>query len=196
MTGLEKIINTIDSDNAVRCEQIIASAQKKAESIKNEAKAEAETKATEIIGSAKEKCDKTADIQESRNAQIQKQVLLNTKINMINSVISAASQKLDSLTDSEYFDFLIKLIKKYAGEGKCEFLANAKDNARMPESFRSQAVAAAAEKGAELTFSNENSDIKNGFILRYGLIEINCSFDSVIDENREELKEKVNAILF
>lgn len=196
MTGLEKIINTIDSDNAVRCEQIIASAQKKAESIKNEAKLEAETKANEIIGSAKEKCDKTADIQESRNAQIQNQVLLNTKINLINSVISAASQKLDNLTDNEYFDFLIKLIKKYAGEGKCDFLANAKDNARMPESFRSQAVAAAAEKGAELTFSNENSDIKNGFILRYGLIEINCSFDSVIDENREELKEKVNAILF
>ncbi|MBR6005282.1 MAG: hypothetical protein IK063_03535, partial [Clostridia bacterium] len=65
-----------------------------------------------------------------------------------------------------------------------------------PESFRSQAVAAAAEKGAELSFSGENADIKNGFILRYGLIEINCSFDSVIDENREELKEKVNAILF
>lgn len=196
MTGLEKIINTIDSDNAVRCEQIIASAQKRAESMKAEAKAQAEIKANEILGSAKEKCEKTADIQESRNAQIQKQVLLNTKINLINSVISAASQKLDNLTDSEYFDFLIKLIKKYAGEGPCEFIANAKDTARMPESFRSQAVAAASANGAELTFSEKTEDIKNGFILRYGLIEINCSFDSIIDENREELKEKVNAILF
>lgn len=196
MTGLEKIINTIDSDNAVRCEQIISSAQKKAESLKTEAKTNAEIKAKEIIDSAKEKCNKTADIQESRNAQIQKQFLLNTRINLINGVISAASQKLDNLTDGEYFDFLIKLIKKYACEGKCECICNSKDNARMPAGFKTQAVEAASSKGAELTFPDKTADIKNGFILRYGLIEINCSFDSIIDENREELKEKVNAILF
>ena len=66
----------------------------------------------------------------------------------------------------------------------------------MPAGFKTQAVEAASSKGAELTFPDKTDDIKNGFILRYGLIEINCSFDSIIDENREELKEKVNAILF
>ena len=196
MTGLEKIINKIDSDNAVRCEQIIASAEKKAEAIKTQAKEEAQIKAEEIIDSAKAKCAKTVEIQESRNAQIQKQVILNKKINLINDVICAASQKLDTLSDSEYFDFLIKLIGKYACEGKCELLLNEKDNARMTESFKSKAVSAASEKNAELTLSDKLADIRNGFILKYGLIEINCSFDSIIDENREELKEKVNAILF
>lgn len=196
MTGLEKIINKIDSDNAVRCEQIIASAEKQAQSIILSTEEDANKKAQNILDSAKEKCLKNASIQESRNAQIKKQLILNTKINLINEVIDSASQKLDRLPDDEYFDFLLKLVKRYAVGGKCEFITNEKDMARMPQSFKADLISAAAEKEAELSISDKTADIKNGFILRYGLIEINCSFDSVIDENREDLKEKVNAILF
>ena len=196
MTGLEKIINKIDSDNTVRCEHIISSAEKKAEALKLSAKADAEKKAGEIINAANEKKQKIMSVQKSGNEQLKKQMILNAKIDLINSVINASSKKLDSFSDSEYFEFLLKLISKYAVEGECVFLANSKDNARMPDSFRSSAAAVAEKKGARIGFTDESINIKNGFILRYGLIEINCSFDSIIDENREDLKEKVNSILF
>ncbi len=196
MTGLEKIINKIDSDNTVRCEQIISSAEKKAEALKLSAKADAEKKAGEIINAANEKKQKIMSVQKSGNEQLKKQMILNAKIDLINSVINASSKKLDSFSDSDYFEFLLKLISKYAVEGECVFLANSEDNARMPDSFRSSAAAVAEKKGARISFTDESINIKNGFILRYGLIEINCSFDSIIDENREDLKEKVNSILF
>ena len=196
MTGLKKIINKIETDNADKCDRIISSAEKQAQEIIDKAVSDAQNQADDIIAKANEKCGKIAEIDLSRNQQIQKQAVLSTKVKLINDVIEKASRKLDSMDDSSYFAFLLKLIEKYSREGECEMLLNKKDFSRVPEGFVSKAKETALKNGAVLTLSQENADIKNGLILKYGLIEINCSFDALIDENREDIKEKINSLLF
>ena len=39
-------------------------------------------------------------------------------------------------------------------------------------------------------------DITAGFILVYGDIDINCSFDAIAQEKRDELRDALNALLF
>ena len=54
----------------------------------------------------------------------------------------------------------------------------------------------AKEAGADLKISEEAAEIKNGFVLDFGGIEENCTFDALIDQNIEELQDKVKSLLF
>lgn len=195
MNGIEKILNTIENDSKLRCDAIIKNAEKQAQAILQKAELQANAEYAAIIESAEEKCIKIAQTAQARAAQIKRQELLKAKVNVIDDSINAASEKLSSLPDAEYFAALLTLISRHAQAGKCELLLNEHDNSRLPSGFIKEATEIAEKKSAHLIHSEENASVKNGFILRYGDIEINCSFDSLIDECREELKEKVNSIL-
>ena len=83
------------------------------------------------------------------------------------------------------------------GEGKILFSKT--DTERLPKDF-ADTLAAALEKsgkeGAKLTVSGETRDIDGGFVLTYGGIEENCSFDALFDSAHEMLQDKVQEILF
>lgn len=196
MTGLEKIINKISSDSSKRCEAIVANAHKQAESIAARAEQDNTAAADAIIAEAEEKCARIAETAQARAVQTAKQELLKAKITAINDTIDAAAARLAALAVDDYCAALIKLVSRHAQPGSCEMLLCAADRERMPADFSGKAIAAAAQNGAKLSLTDEDAPIANGFILRYGDIEINCSFAALIDEHREELKEKVNAILF
>ena len=52
------------------------------------------------------------------------------------------------------------------------------------------------EKGAKITVSKDPADISDGFILVYGDIEINCSFEALIEDSRDAIKDELNSIFF
>ena len=58
------------------------------------------------------------------------------------------------------------------------------------------ALVAGGKEGAALTVSSETRDIDGGFVLTYGGIEENCSFDALFDSAHEMLQDKVQEILF
>ena len=64
------------------------------------------------------------------------------------------------------------------------------------EGFEDQLNAALKEKGAVLTVSEDTRDIDGGFVLTYGGIEENCSFEALFDSAHEVLQDKVQEILF
>ena len=73
---------------------------------------------------------------------------------------------------------------------------NRADLERLPSSFENDLKHALKEKGCEPTLSEDPVDITGGFVLVYGDIEINCSFDALIEGNSEELKELVYKNIF
>ena len=73
---------------------------------------------------------------------------------------------------------------------------NAADLKRIPQDVIDGFVKSAEDKGAKLTVSSEAAEIKNGFVLDFGGIEENCTFDALIDQNIEELQDKVKSLLF
>jgi V/A-type H+-transporting ATPase subunit E len=54
----------------------------------------------------------------------------------------------------------------------------------------------ADKKNASLIISENTVTIDGGFILKYGDVEENCSFDALFSSAKEELSDRVNAILF
>ena len=68
--------------------------------------------------------------------------------------------------------------------------------ARLPEGFRDLVKKLAAEKGGSLTIGEESADIENGFILRYGGVDENCSLSSLFAEKKDMLQDLVSRTLW
>ena len=72
---------------------------------------------------------------------------------------------------------------------------NGYDLGRLPEDFEDSINEEVYEKGAVM-ISQEAIDIENGFVLRYGDIEVNCTLKSVFDESMDRLKDMLSAVMF
>ena len=70
------------------------------------------------------------------------------------------------------------------------------DLARLPAYFPRKLSEIGAAKGGTLVLSEESREIKGGFILAYGGIEENCSFEALFEAEKERLQDIVRAQLF
>ncbi len=195
MTGLEKIIEDIEKVSKEEVSAILKKAEGEAAEIKNAADKEIKS---ETAAAEKELEKRLAD-QASRAefaAQLkQKQMLLAEKQEIITGVLTKALEKVNTLPDGEYFDTILKMVKGIAHGEKGEICFSAKDLKRIPAGFAEQ-LKAALPAGGELTVSDKAADIKSGFILKYGDIEENGSFENILEARKNELQDKVRELLF
>ncbi len=193
MAGIESITSLIKQEATENAEKIISDANNTANEILAEAKKAADEKSK--AASAIEKAEIDAVISKAKSAaELKKRRdLLYAKQEIIGEIIEKAKSSLSALPDKEYFELLIKLVKKYATGQEGTLALGAKDLKRVPDDFAESLKKASDNK---LTLNKEPINIKNGFLLLYGGIDINCSFDSLFDENMEEITDKVSGIVF
>lgn len=197
MTGLEKILNAIEADAKHAADVVLQQAKQEAEQIMAAAKALADEKCAEIAGRAGADVQAAISRGESAAALQEKKVLLDAKQHLISEIISKARKSLDSLPEQEYTELILKLVSKYAHQKPGRILFSAADKKRLPADIDKRIKDALAGKSkAELTVSEENAEISGGFLLVYGDIEENCTFDALFEAAREDLQDKVNAFLF
>ena len=71
------------------------------------------------------------------------------------------------------------------------------DKKRMPEGFQNEINRIISSiNGASLTISEDTCEIDGGFILNYGDIEQNCSFDAMFLDKKDLLQDEVYKLLF
>ena len=193
MAGIESITSLIKQEATENAEKIISEAKNTANEILAEAKKAADEKSKAALISEKAEADAVISKAKSAAELQKKRDLLCAKQEIITEIIEKAKKTLSSLPDKEYFELLIKLVKKYETGQEGVLALGANDLKRVPSDFAESLKKAS---GGKLTLSKEPINIKNGFLLLYGGIDINCSFDSLFDENLEELTDKVSAIVF
>lgn len=195
MTGLEKITEKILSDSQKNCEKILEDGAQKVKEIIAEAKAEAERQFTAIIEEAEKKADKKTAVAKSNAESITRNRYLEIRNAILNDVISAAYEKIERLSDDDYFELIKKICYKNIQAGECVMYMNGRDLFRMPASFEDEINSVVFEKGA-VHISKETVDIENGFILKYDGFEINCTLKAVFDDCMDDLKFTVSKDLF
>lgn len=197
MTGLEKILKAIEADADKNADEIIGKANREAEEIMAAAQQEAEKKCSEIA--IKSEMDRKAVISRAESAASlqEKKIILDAKQQMISNIITSARNSLMILPDSEYIQIILRMVKKYAHQKSGVILFSAADKKRLPSDFDTLLKNILSDKtGASLTVSEEIVNLEGGFILKYGDIEENCSFDAIFSAAKEELQDKVNTLLF
>ncbi len=194
MTGLEKILSQIEYESNDRCRNIIAQAEEKADSIL----ADAEAKAKEIIDEAESQTAKQLEnIKQSAesSAQLNKsKIILKAKLEAIDKMLAEALKSIKSLPENEYFEILRTLVINNAKEGEGVLRLSEDDEKRLPSGFVS-ALNKELKDGKSVTLGAP-VDIDSGFVLVYGDIDINCSFDAIAASKRDELRDALNILLF
>lgn len=197
MTGLEKIIQEIEAEGKSNADRILAEAEKEADEIIASARKEAETKSAEIAEKPAQEIEAIINRAHSGAALIRRQTILNAKQKMINDIIDKARLKLTGLPDSDYFDIILKIVQKYAHKQDGIIKFSRADLDRMPKHFEKSLNKAIKDiENASLTISDESAPIDGGFILVYGDIEENCSFEALFSNAKDDLQDKVNEFLF
>lgn len=195
MTGLNKIIERISQDSVAKCDGIIFDAQTEASKIKNAAIAEADALKQKAIEEANAQAKTITEMAESGAQLATRKKLLSTKIDIINDAINAAYKKIKEMPEKDYFAALYSLVKKYAQDTEGVMILSEKDLGRKPKDFEKK-INEGLSKEAKLTVSDKPANIGEGFILVYGDIEINCTFEALIEDARDELKDTINNIIF
>ena len=196
MNGLDKLVARISGESDAQIQAIIDEANAKAAEIKADSDKKMKAECERIEKKAQTEVE-TIEMRSKASAELKtKQILLTGKQELLNDTIGMAKEKLSNLSDQEYVDFIKKLFSKHVPSEDAVLKLNAADLKRIPQDVIDGFVKSAEDKGAKLTVSSEAAEIKNGFVLDFGGIEENCTFDALIDQNIEELQDKVKSLLF
>ena len=197
MTGLEKILKAIEAEAQAGADTVIAQAKREAETILANAKMEAEAKCKVIAEKSEADVKAVISRAESAAALQEKKILLDAKQQIISNIIASARKRLDGLSNSEYTQVILSMVGKYAHNKKGKILFSSSDRVRLTNDFPEKLTSTLTNKaGAALEIGKEEPSFTGGFLLVYGDIEENCSFDALFAEEKDILQDKVNSLLF
>lgn len=194
MAGLNKIIERIQKNSEINCDSILKDAQKQAEEIRAASKKQSDSDVEKISAETDRKSKEIVDSAVSGSELEGKKEILSAKVEIINNVIDQVSQTLKDLPDDKYFDAVYKLAAKYARPEEGVMYLSSKDLKRLPAGFEN--TLNSRLKQGSIKVSKDPKDLDGGFILSYGGIEINCSFEALIKESEDDIKDELSRILF
>ena len=194
MTGLENILAEIRKSAEEAAAQTREEAQKKSDAVLEEARAKAKEEAARMDAETRVMVEKIAERAKTAAALERRRYILEAKQEVIGEMIDTARESLYVLREEDYFALLQAMIAKYALPQDGELILSEKDAARLPRGFLKK-INASLQEGA-LTLSEEKRYLDGGFLLRYGGIEENCTYDALFDAAREQLQDDVNKMLF
>ncbi|MEG1427052.1 MAG: V-type ATP synthase subunit E family protein [Oscillospiraceae bacterium] len=191
MTGLDSIVAEIRQAAEAAAKNETAEAEKQAKTLLDEARKTGEKNVAAILKDGElRKADILDRARSAAQLETRKKQLFS-KQELITKTIAAAKEKLLHTDDTAYFEILLKLAAKYATEEPGEMCLGTRDLQRLPKDFAERA----AKIGA-ITVSEKPCEIKNGFLLIYGGIDVNCTFDALFASAADELQDEVATILF
>lgn len=226
MNGIEKITARIASDAEQEIAQLQAQAQQEADAILAESAAQAQRLSDDIIARGRKSADERLERLQSAAQMETRKLKLAAKQEVLGEAFELALKKLCTLPEQEYINLLAALALKASTSGKEKLIFSQKDRAavgkrvvaavnevllkdRAPElpgavaeskvgAFLGKVVnnTTAMVTGTGLSLSEETRNIKGGFIMVDGDVEINCTFETLVRLQREKLEKEVAQTLF
>ena len=196
MSGLDEILNIISEQQKESEEKILSAARLKAEQIQTDAETKASKAYEDYLVRANAQHERDYENScSSVDAEIKRR-LLTRRVELIDKAVEKTLSKLRALPDDEYFALLIKMLTKHIRAEEGTLYLGRKDLDRLPGTFESEVKKAAEKAGGALSLSEAPADIEDGFILEYGLISENCSFEAVLDAEKEGIRDTAARHLF
>ncbi|MCI8551437.1 MAG: hypothetical protein HFF56_00335 [Lawsonibacter sp.] len=226
MEGIEKITAKIAQDAQAEIEKLIAEAEEKVQSIQATAQAQAQEEAGDIVEKGRAAASERLERLSSAAQMERRKLELASKQEVLGEAFDLALNKLCTLPEKEYIELLTKLALEASTSGKEQLIFSQKDRARvgkqvvmaaneallkerapsLPPEVTKSRVGTLMDKlvhnttaivtGAGLTLSEQTRDIKGGFVMVDGDVEINCAFETLVRLQREQIEKKVADVLF
>ena len=198
MSNLDNLTSKIIRDAEVKKEEILNEANSKAEIIIKNKIEEASKNASSILEKAeieskiiKERVLSKAEL-DIRNKKLQ------AKQELIEKVFEEAKKQLENMSAEEFQKFIRDSIMSLNIDGDEEIILNTNDRGRLPVTFLEDINSELQSKGklGNLRFGERDYEIKGGFILSKNGIEINNSFEELVNSLKYDLEYEVGRLLF
>lgn len=196
MAGIETITRRIAESAHSEAQELLEQARVDAAAQLQQAEQQAALLCDQVLARAQEQAQQIKRAAESDVERDEKQQLLQAKNRVIDRVFDLSVQRLRQLDDDRYFTVLKDLILQYARPAAGELVLSASDRKRMPSGFMHLIDAALGESRKLQLREQPDETIDGGFVLRYGNVDINCSFAALLAQRREELTQQVYRLLF
>lgn len=226
MEGIEKITAKIAQDAQSDVDKLMAETNEKVQAIQTDAAARAQEEANAIVERGRMAAAERQERLSSASQMERRKLELAAKQEVLGEAFDLALEKLCNLPEKDYIDLLTKLALEASSSGKEQIIFAQKDRARvgkqvvmavndallkerapsLPEEVAKSRMGTLMDKlihnttaivtGAGLTLSEETRDIKGGFIMVDGDVEINCAFETLVRLQREQMEKKVADALF
>lgn len=219
MTGLEKIIHRIREDARERATAILESAGKDCEAVATEYAQRADRIRRESAQHTLQEGEELISRTRSAAAMTRRNILLEARAQVLDEAFEAARGEICDTDYGKYRELLVALLScalleqvKSEKESLAlgdeitpveyyEVALNATDLPRFGKSVMEGVRRVAerrigTERMAKLRLCETPAEIDGGLILRYGSVEVNCSLTALLAGMRQELEERVLAVLF
>jgi V/A-type H+-transporting ATPase subunit E len=125
-------------------------------------------------------------------------VILQEKRRLLDEVFEEAANRLLSLSGEKRKELLLGMLLQAASDGMGEVTFSPQDREPLGEEVVAEANRELERTGrrGNLVLAPDTADIRGGFILRAGGIEINSSIESILDSRREDLEAMLVEVLF
>lgn len=196
MAIAQQLILQICEEADKQVKEILSQAQDKARQISDSQKRQTEEALSKLEKDEqaweeeyRQRLKSSKDLQKRRE-------ILKAKQKLVTEVLDKAYQRLANQETEEYFSMIEQMLNKVILTKDASLYFSAEDLERMPKDFKEKVLAIGLSRGKSLKVESESRKIDKGFLLVYGGIEENYSLKALFDEKREELQDKVCAVLF
>ncbi|MCL2436657.1 MAG: V-type ATP synthase subunit E [Clostridiales bacterium] len=191
--SIDNITAKIVSDATEYAEELISAAKQEAAEITAQALKEADSirvlmseRASKDAASVKHRKNSVAEL-EARKMR------LSAKQAAVANVVVAAIDHLADMKPEQYIAFLVGKIAEI-GMKDGQIVLNAKDKAAVGEDLVK--AANKALDGGNLTLSEQTINMKGGFVLKHGALEINSGLETMVNALKEGATPEIVAVLF
>ena len=197
MSNLNNLTSKILNDAEEKKKYILADAEAQKDKIISKKTNRAEADKEEIIT----KANIEAEVKKARiisNAKLSvRNDMLRAKQDVISKVFNEAIEKLQNLSNGDYKYYVILTLDSLELEGTEVIIINEKDKDIFSNEFLEALNKELESKGKKGSITlNMEGKFNGGFILDRNGIQINNTFEALINSLRGELEFEVNKVLF
>ncbi len=195
MPGLDFIVQKILDDAQKHASSILEEGQSQAAQIEEAARKEAEQQSIAIVEQANANAERVMGKARSSSEMEVRKRKLGKKNTLIEEILQMAQTQILELQTVEYFEVVTTLVQKFALPKPGVIRFSEMDLARLPQGY-ADTLCRLLPPPAALTIGAEAVPIQGGFVLQYGEIEVNCNFAALFEAEKEQLRDRVNAVLW
>ena len=226
MEGINKITQKIAQDAQTEINRLMSETDQKIQAIRADAAAQAQEEAEAVVERGRAAAGERLERLGSASQMERRKLELAAKQEVLGEAFELALEKLCTLPEKDYIDLLTRLALEAATSGKEQIIFSPKDRNKvgkqvvmaandallknrspsLPEEVTKSKMGTLVDKlihnttaivtGTGLTLSEQTRDIKGGFIMVDGDVEINCAFETLVRLQREQMEKKVADVLF
>lgn len=198
MSDINILINKIIRDAENRRDEIMHEAEKESAKLISKSTAAAELEKRKKIAKAKMEAPVRKERIVSSAAMEVRNRRLEAKQKVIERVFDEAAQSLTALPDREYLNFISKTLVSLDLKGDETLIFAQRDSSRIDDKFIQSINGVLYSKGktANIKIDKSFGNFMGGFIVQQDGIELNYTFDAVLNSMRDELEQEVADLLF